>query len=124
VRARVRTIQISVGNGRHYGGGMTIAADAAIDDGLLDVVSLAPQGLVELILNLPALRWGWHERAQRVRYWRARDIEIRTVGSMPVNTDGEVTTRTPAHIVVVPQALSLYVPQSFIASRRTEHAAG
>jgi diacylglycerol kinase (ATP) len=123
-RARVRTIQISVGNGRYYGGGMTIAADAAIDDGVLDVVSLAPQGLVELILNLPALRWGRHEGAQRVRHWRCREIEIRTVRSMPVNTDGEVTTRTPAHIVVVPKALSVYVPQSFVASRRTDHAAG
>jgi YegS/Rv2252/BmrU family lipid kinase len=123
-RARVRTIQISVGNGRHYGGGMTIAADATIDDGLLDVVSLAPQGLLELILNLPALRWGWHERAELVRHWRCREIEIQTARSLPVNTDGEVTTRTPAHIMVVPKALSVYVPQSFIASRRAEHAAG
>jgi YegS/Rv2252/BmrU family lipid kinase len=122
-RTRVRTIQISVGNGRHYGGGMTIAADAAIDDGLLDVVSLEPQGPLELILNLPALRWGWHERAERVNHWRCRDIEIRTVRSLPVNTDGEVTTRTPAHIVVVPQALAVYVPQSFTATRRAEHAA-
>jgi diacylglycerol kinase (ATP) len=87
-------------------------------------VSLAPQGLVELIFNLPALRWGRHERAQRVRHWRCREIEIRTVRSTPVNTDGEVTTRTPAHIVMVPKALSVYVPQSFVASRRTDHAAG
>ena len=121
-QARVRTIQISVGNGRYYGGGMAIAADAAIDDGMLDVVSLAPQGLVELILNLPALRWGWHERAGRVRHWRCRDIEIQTVRQLPINTDGEVTTRTPAKIVVVPKALSVYVPQSFIDSRRADHA--
>jgi YegS/Rv2252/BmrU family lipid kinase len=123
-QARVRSIQISIGNGRHYGGGMTIAADAAIDDGMLDVVSIAPQGLVELILNLPALRWGQHERAAMVRHWRCRDIEIRTVRSLPINTDGEVTTRTPAHIVVVPQALPVYVPQSFIDSRGSDHAAG
>jgi diacylglycerol kinase (ATP) len=121
-RARVRTIQISVGNGRYYGGGMTIAADAAIDDGLLDVVSLAPQALVGLILNLPALRWGWHERAQRVTHWRCRDIEIRTVRSLPVNTDGEVTTRTPAHISVVPEAVSVHVPPSFLDNRRADHA--
>ena len=123
-RARVRTIQISVGNGRHYGGGMTIAADAAIDDGMLDVVSLSPQGLIELILNLPALRWGWHDRAERVRHWRCRDIEIETVRPLPVNTDGEVTTRTPAKIVVVPQALSVGVPQSFLDSRGANDVTG
>jgi diacylglycerol kinase (ATP) len=123
-RARVRTIQISIGNGRHYGGGMTIAADAAIDDGLLDVVSLAPQGLGELVLNLPALRRGQHERAARVRHWRCRDIEIWTVRSLPINTDGEVTTRTPAQVVVVPQALAVYVPQSLLDSRGAQRAAG
>ena len=123
-RARVRTMQISVGNGRHYGGGMTIAVDAAIDDGMLDVVSVAPQGLLELIVNLPALRWGWHEGAERVRHWRAREIEIRTVRSLPINTDGEVTTRTPADIVVVPKALAVYVPRTFVASLEADDVAG
>jgi diacylglycerol kinase (ATP) len=124
-RARVRSIQISIGNGRHYGGGMTIAADAQIDDGMLDVVSVAPQGLLELIVNLPAFRWGRHDRAPRmVRHWRCCEIEIRTAQPMPINTDGEVTTQTPATIVVVPQAIEVHVPQSFLASRRTDHAAG
>jgi YegS/Rv2252/BmrU family lipid kinase len=122
-RVRVRAMQVSVGNGRHYGGGMTIAADAAIDDGMLDVVSMAPQGLLELIVNLPALRWGWYEGAQRVRHWRCRAIEIRTGRSLPVNTDGEVTTHTPAEIMVVPKALSVYVPASLLQQRGTEHAA-
>ena len=124
-RARVRSIQISIGNGRHYGGGMTIAADAQIDDGMLDVVNVAPQGLLELIVNLPAFRWGRHDRAPRmVRHWRCCEIEIRTAQPMPINTDGEVTTQTPATIVVVPKAIEVHVPQSFLASRRTDHAAG
>ncbi|HEX6112383.1 MAG TPA: lipid kinase [Geminicoccaceae bacterium] len=123
-RARVRAIQISVGNGRHYGGGMTIAADAAIDDGMLDVVSVAPQGVLELAVNLPAFRWGWHERAPRLRHWRCRDIEIRTVRPLPINTDGEVTTQTPATIAVVPGAIAVYVPQTFRASRGGDNAAG
>jgi diacylglycerol kinase (ATP) len=122
-RARVRAMQISVGNGRYYGGGMTIAADAAIDDGMLDVVSMAPQGLWELILSLPALRWGWHEKAERVRHWRCHDIEIRTARSLPVNTDGEVTTRTPARIVVVAKAIAVCVPQAFLDKRTPDHAA-
>jgi diacylglycerol kinase (ATP) len=103
---------------------MTIAADAAIDDGMLDVVSLAPQGALELILNLPALRWGWHERPEQVRHWRCQDIEIWTVQQLPVNTDGEVTTRTPAAIVVVPRALVVCVPQTFLEGWETDHAEG
>jgi YegS/Rv2252/BmrU family lipid kinase len=116
-RHRVRAVQISVGNGRHYGGGMTIAADAAIDDGALDLVSVAPQGLWELIGNLPALRWGWHERAARIRHRRCREVEIRTARPIPINTDGELTTHTPAQIVVMPRAISVFVPRAFSEER-------
>jgi YegS/Rv2252/BmrU family lipid kinase len=121
---RVRAIQISVGNGRHYGGGMTIAADAAIDDGMLDLVVVAPQGALELMMNLPAFRWGWHQRAPRLRHSRCREVEIRTVRSLPINTDGEVTTRTPATFVVAPRAIAVYVPQTFVVSLGAGHAAG
>jgi YegS/Rv2252/BmrU family lipid kinase len=124
VRVRLRTMQISVGNGRYYGGGMTIAADAAIDDGMLDVLSIGPQSLPELLLNLPALRRGRHERAQQVRHWRCRELEILTMRSLPVNTDGEVRTRTPATVVVVPKALAVYVPEGFLERQGTSHAPG
>jgi YegS/Rv2252/BmrU family lipid kinase len=123
-RRRVRTMQISIGNGRHYGGGMTIAADAAIDDGMLDVVSVAPQGMLELIVNLPWFHWGRHEKAPMVRHWRCSEIEIRTAQPMPINTDGEVTTQTPATISVVHDAIAVYVPQTFVARRGGDHAAG
>jgi YegS/Rv2252/BmrU family lipid kinase len=120
---RLRAMQISIGNGRHYGGGMTVAADAAIDDGALDLVSVAPQGLSGLIANLPRLRWGWHGDGGPVRHWRCREIEVRTSSPMPVNTDGEVTTRTPARIDVVPGAIAVFVPPTFLNGRRADHVA-
>lgn len=121
---RVLAMQISVGNGRHYGGGMTIAADAAIDDGALDLVSVAPQGLWELIVNLPALRWGWHRGAERIRHWRCRQLEIRTAQPVPINTDGEVTTRTPAEIIVVPNAIPVFVPRALFDTEGVGDVAG
>ena len=108
-RRRVHSIQIWIGNGRHFGGGMTVAADARIDDGQLDLVSLAPRGLWQLVLSLPDLLRG-HHRDERVRHWRGTEIEVRTQRPMPINTDGEVTTRTPANARIVPGAVSVYVP--------------
>jgi diacylglycerol kinase family enzyme len=80
-------------------------------------VSVAPQGLWELIGNLPALRWGWHERAARIRHRRCREVEIRTARPIPINTDGELTTHTPAQIVVMPRAISVFVPRAFSEER-------
>jgi YegS/Rv2252/BmrU family lipid kinase len=108
-RRRVHSVQIWVGNGRHFGGGMTVAADATIDDGMLDLVSLAPRGFWGLILTSPLLRWGHHDDP-RVRHWRGTEIEIHTHRPMPINTDGELTTETPARIEVDPKAITVFTP--------------
>jgi diacylglycerol kinase (ATP) len=110
---RVRAIQISVGNGRHYGGGMTIAEHATIDDGWLDVYCLRPSSFWQLLALFPALRRGRLRRQQAVLVTRARRIEVLTRRPMPINTDGEITTRTPARFEVVPRAISVFVPASY-----------
>lgn len=107
---RVRTIQVSVGNGRHYGGGMTVSADAQPDDGLLDVYSLEVTHWWRLVALLPWLRRGtqgnWHD----VRAFRTTALELRTRRKRPVNTDGELTTQTPARFCLRPAALRVFAP--------------
>jgi len=106
----VHSMQIAVGNGRFYGGGMNISVDAAIDDERLDLYSLKPLTLWQLIRLAPALRAGHHRDLQSVLVLHGREIEVRTHRSKSVTTDGELTTRTPARFEVVPKALSVYVP--------------
>ena len=48
----VKTIQIAIGNGRYYGGGMTVAEDATIDDRRLDLYSLETKNWWEIIACL------------------------------------------------------------------------
>ena len=64
---RVRTIQVSVGNGRHYGGGMTVSEDARPDDGVLDVYSLEVTHWWRLVALLPWLRRGTQGAGRRAR---------------------------------------------------------
>ncbi len=107
---RLRALQISVGNGRHYGGGMTIAEDAAIDDTRLDVYCLQPQSFWRLLALFPALRRGRLEHQQAVLLMRGREVEVETRRPMPINTDGELTTETPARFVVAPKAITVTAP--------------
>ncbi|MCJ2087352.1 lipid kinase [Methylobacterium sp. E-005] len=108
---KVTTIQVSVGNGRHYGGGMTVAESAAVDDGKLDFYSLEINHWWRLIALLPALRRGTHGRAADVRAFHAQEIRISTRRPRPVNTDGELTTHTPAHFKVFPKILQVFAPE-------------
>lgn len=109
---QVKTVQIAVGNGRYYGGGMTVAPDASIDDQRLDLYSLEIQHWWEIISLLPAMRQGRHIHSQNVRALHGQEIEVYTRKPRSINTDGEITTRTPAHFRVIPHALAVFVPRS------------
>jgi diacylglycerol kinase family enzyme len=40
-------------------------------------------------------------------------LEVRTRRPMPINTDGEITTRTPARFEVIRKAISVCVPATY-----------
>jgi YegS/Rv2252/BmrU family lipid kinase len=106
----VKTVQIAVGNGRYYGGGMAVVHDATIDDQRLDLYSLELRHWWQIVALLPAMRQGRHISASSVRSFRGKEIEVYTRKHRPINTDGEITTHTPAHFRVIPQALAVLVP--------------
>lgn len=113
-RERLHSIQIAVGNGRYFGGGLAVASDAALDDGRLDLYSLKPQRLSSLLATLPGLVRGPHRAMQGVQLFEGRQFHIRTDEPMAINTDGEILTATPATFRVLPRALTIRVPQEYL----------
>ena len=107
---QVETYQIAVGNGRHYGGGNVVEENAEIDDGHLDLYSLEMTNLWKLALMLPSFRSGTHGAWREVRTAKCVEFDIETAKPMPVNTDGEIVTSTPAHFKVHPTAISIFAP--------------
>lgn len=107
---RVRTLQISVGNGRHYGGGMTVASSARPDDGKLDIYSLEVAHWWRLLALLPYLRLGTHGQWRDVRSFQALECKVVTRRPMPINTDGELSTSTPARFHLWPQCIHVFAP--------------
>lgn len=107
---KVHSIQIAVGNGSFYGGGMRIAPDSAIDDQRLDLYSLEPQSLWRLVLSAPLIRAGRHDSLDGSTQMRGRSFTVRTDRPMDVSTDGEITGCTPVRFEVLPLALTVIVP--------------
>lgn len=108
---KVKTVQISVGNGRHYGGGMTVDLDAEPDDGVLHVYSLEISHWSRLVALAPSLKRGTHGAKEDVRAFTTKALTIRTRRARSVNTDGELTTATPARFRVIPRAVKVYAPE-------------
>ncbi|MDB9518845.1 lipid kinase [Roseofilum reptotaenium CS-1145] len=107
---KVKTIQIAIGNGRYYGGGMAIAHDAAIDDQRLDLYSLGLEHWWQILAIFPALRQGRYHTLPGILSLNGTEMQVYTRHPLPINTDGEITTTTPAHFRVIPKALSIFIP--------------
>jgi diacylglycerol kinase (ATP) len=114
---RVRTIQVAVGNGRHYGGGMTVADRASIDDDRFFVYSLEPLSIWQMLKVAPAFRKGQFDNLDPVHLDQGHTIEIVTRKPMPVTADGELVTHTPAKFKLFTSAINVFVPASYFELR-------
>ena len=110
VSATISTV--CVANGRYFGGGMRVAPEALLDDGLFDVVVVGDLGLVGLLRNAPRLYAGTHISHARVASTRGRAVTATAEGDDDVllEVDGETPGRLPARFEVLPGALDLVVP--------------
>lgn len=102
-------VMATVGNGRHYGGGIPICPDADPADGLLDVVLVRPAGRLRLLRLLPRVYRGTHASVPEVRIVRARSVRLAAPG-VTAYADGDPIGALPLSIDVVPGALTVYSP--------------
>ena len=97
-----RNCFVEICNSRFTGGGMLMAPDARIDDGLMDVVVAAPLSRASLLRTFPAIFNGTHGQNPAVRFIRGRSVRIATDPIKTLLPDGELFGTTPADIRVLP----------------------
>ena len=109
VHRRVRTVVI--GNCGKLLGGLVLMPDAEIDDGVLDVVSIAPQGFVGWVAVAGRVITRQRRGHRRVEHWRARAIAIAADRSEPAQLDGDpIGEVRTLRVRVDPGALTVRVP--------------
>ena len=103
--------QVSVGNGRYHGGGLTVADNAAIDDGLLNLYIVYPGRFCQLVASLAHLKFGLPKPEVLTRL-TASVVTVRTDRPRTVDADGELPTKTPATFKVRTKALTVVAPSA------------
>ena len=104
----LNTINFCVANARYFGGGMKIAPDAKIDDGLLDVINIGDIRTAKIILNAYTLYSGSHIDLKEVKDTLAKKIEVapsKARTEIHLEVDGELPGKLPAIYEIVPKAL-------------------
>jgi diacylglycerol kinase (ATP) len=97
-------VLLAVANNRSIGGGMLIAPDALVDDGLFDVVIVAPVGRLRFLKLFPQVFKGTHTSLDVVEVVRAKRVRIQADGVVAY-ADGEPVGDLDMEIEVVPGAL-------------------
>ena len=99
------TILAAFANTPTYGGGMKIAPQAKMDDGLLDVCVVGAVDPFKLFCMFPTVYSGRHLSVREVEYFTADHIRVETEHALDVYADGEYVCRTPVEVGVQPRAL-------------------
>lgn len=108
---------VAVGNTASYGGGMPLCIGATADDGLLDLVQVAPLSRVRLLRLFPLLLRGTHLSRREVAHRHARTVTVSAPG-LVVYADGERIGEDECTIGIRPAALTVLVP----AAGESNHA--
>lgn len=96
-----------VSNGRTIGGGIEIAPDAKLDDGLIDVMVIPAAPLSDLLMaGIEAVTGAVGIGKKGVIEHRCgREIRLECEPGMPLSADGEAVGRTPGMYTVIPKGI-------------------
>lgn len=103
----------AIANAQSYGGGMKVAPDADLCDGLFDVCLIKDVSRTEFMRAFPGVFKGHHTNHPKVEMIRTPTLHLESQPPLPVLVDGEVLGTTPAHFEILPQAIQFWSPPPF-----------
>ncbi len=106
------TILAAFANTPTYGGGMKIAPQAKLDDGLLDVCVIGGMDPFKLFCLFPTVYSGRHLKISEVKYFQASRLRVETKIPLDVYADGEYVCRTPVEVTIQLGAIRVIVHPS------------
>ncbi len=105
-----RALMVTVANGPYTGLGLTLAPDARLDDGMLDVRIVGRFSRRELIRHFWSIAFGRRAYQPKIRTERARRIRIESRRRLPVRADGLDLGSTPVEVEVRERCLWVVAP--------------
>jgi YegS/Rv2252/BmrU family lipid kinase len=109
---RVTGYTIAAANSKAYGGGMFLAPDASLQDGMLDVVIVEDVPKLRFLRLLPTVFRGEHVKQPNVRVLRAAEVEVSASRPFTMYADGDPIAELPVRLRALRGAVRVLVPRS------------
>jgi len=100
---------LSVANGKYFGGGMKVAPDADVSDGLFDVTIWSGYRLTDFVLKSASLYSGAHVKNKGTRTLRCKQLVAESDQEVLIDCDGEQPGKLPCRMTILPGAIRLKV---------------
>jgi YegS/Rv2252/BmrU family lipid kinase len=101
---------VAIANAAAYGGGMMLAPEARLDDGLLDVVMIGETSRVQFLRGLRRVFKGTHVELPGVEIVRAREVRVEAERPFTVYADGDPVCALPFRARCLPGAIRVIAP--------------
>src|SRR5215217_4019575 len=101
---------VAVANSGVFGGGMYLAPEASLDDGLLDVVLTRAATKRSYLAGVPKVFKGTHVDNPDLTFLRGREITFGADRPFAAYADGDPIAQLPVTIRVVPSAIRVLAP--------------
>lgn len=108
---RVTGYTVAAANSNSYGGGMLLAPEASLEDGMLDVVIVGDVSKLRFLRLLPTVFKGTHTRQPTVQILRATEVQISADRPFTMFADGDPIAELPVAVGVIPSAVRVMAPR-------------
>jgi len=102
---------IAVANGRYHGGGMLVAPEAKINDGLFHITLIGDLSLPSIFRHLPKLYNGRIGKIRQVRFLVGKHVTAMSSAQVLLDVDGEPVGRLPVELDNLPGAIRMYMKE-------------
>jgi YegS/Rv2252/BmrU family lipid kinase len=107
---RERVMMVTIANAPFYGGGMKIAPQAIMNDGVLDICIVKEISRWELLRQFPKVFKGTHITHPRIVMTSGRRISLVSDESRDIFADGEFVGNLPAECTIGNQTIQILLP--------------
>jgi len=104
---RERVMMVTVANAPFYGGGMKIAPDASMNDGILDICVVKEISKLELLQQFPKVFNGTHIFHPRIMMTTGKRIKLVSDENREIFADGEYVGHLPAECTIGNQKIQV-----------------
>ncbi len=104
---------VVVGRTKHYGGPVMITTEASLFENCFEVMVATTRKRWRYVMDFPRLLLGLHRTIADDFFWKTTSVRCEAVGGEEVwaQVDGEPIGKLPVEFRIVPDALTLVVPE-------------